>query len=66
MKREGRMKSLNCAGCHKPTPCGAEAVRVMCAVCTIAGKRLPQDEQLDMLFVVDGGKSKPKGEAIAQ
>jgi hypothetical protein len=50
MNRERAMKTLECAGCRKPTRAGAEAARVMCDLCAAAGRDFPRARQLDLFF----------------
>ena len=48
MNRERAMKTLECAGCGKPTRAGAEAARVMCDLCAAAGRDFPRARQLEL------------------
>ena len=62
MNRDQRTKLLDCAVCGRPTPVGAEAVRVLCQDCAAAGESFPQDEQLEF-FERLAGKQPPDGKA---
>jgi hypothetical protein len=53
------MKLLDCAVCGKPTRAGAEAARVLCAVCAAAGRDFPRARQLD-LFESAKAEEKPQ------
>jgi hypothetical protein len=59
MKRDRGIKLLDCAVCGKPTRVGAEAARVLCAVCAAAGRDFPRARQLD-LFESAKAEEKPQ------